>query len=661
MTLAALVAVAVLAAGALARAAHRCPGGTPWPGACPAGRAAGAGAGRPRRPLPAPPPRVAAALAEADLPCPPAWRGRRGSARWAPARWWPLVAGGPGLAGVALVGAGRRPGAGRPHPAGPGRRRHRTGAARRPGGGGPVAALGGVAPPGRRGGRPGRRRRRPGAGRRAVTGGGRGGPGREPGRRPGGGAPSAGPCRAFASAWPPCAWGRRPVAPRPGRSTVWRPRCGSGWPWPPSCGRCRPRPASRPSSSGWRPIGFGAFAAATDPRTAEFMLHTPAGLVLLVAGLDPRRPGLAVDAAPGQGGGVTEAPSSPGVVRRGAGRRLAAPPRPGADPGPGARRAGRRPDRAAARRAPPAPRWRRCSSGWAPASSAASAVRPARRPAGGSVSALVGRRRRPRRAAGGRPAGRAGRPGPFPAWAPAAGAAGTWPPSPPTCPTWSTSWCWRSGAGLTVRLAVAAVARRSPGPLGRRAGPGRPGGRPRPPPGRRPRRPPRASRRGHPAPGRRTDRLRALRRPAGGQPGAAGARGPGRPPPAGRGGRPQGPRQAALPPGQLHTPRLRPPHRGPAHRQRRPVAAPVSTRRTQGGATECSPSTSTCPPTSPPSPAAPARRAGSGLGRVRPGPAGGGGRRPAHRGLGHQVRPGRQAVRRGHERHHRQGQVSVVL
>ena len=36
---------------------------------------------------------------------------------------------------------------------------------------------------------------------------------------------------------------------------------------------------------GLAPIGFGAFAAATDPRTAQFMLHTPAGLALLVGGL----------------------------------------------------------------------------------------------------------------------------------------------------------------------------------------------------------------------------------------------------------------------------------------------------------------------------------------------------------------------------------------
>jgi tight adherence protein B len=36
---------------------------------------------------------------------------------------------------------------------------------------------------------------------------------------------------------------------------------------------------------GLAPIGFGAFAAATDPRTSQFLLHTPAGLLLVVAGL----------------------------------------------------------------------------------------------------------------------------------------------------------------------------------------------------------------------------------------------------------------------------------------------------------------------------------------------------------------------------------------
>jgi len=36
---------------------------------------------------------------------------------------------------------------------------------------------------------------------------------------------------------------------------------------------------------GLAPLGFGAFAAATDPRTSQFLLHTTGGLVLLVAGL----------------------------------------------------------------------------------------------------------------------------------------------------------------------------------------------------------------------------------------------------------------------------------------------------------------------------------------------------------------------------------------
>jgi tight adherence protein B len=36
---------------------------------------------------------------------------------------------------------------------------------------------------------------------------------------------------------------------------------------------------------GLAPVGFGAFAAATDPRTSQFLLHTTGGLILLVAGL----------------------------------------------------------------------------------------------------------------------------------------------------------------------------------------------------------------------------------------------------------------------------------------------------------------------------------------------------------------------------------------
>jgi tight adherence protein B len=36
---------------------------------------------------------------------------------------------------------------------------------------------------------------------------------------------------------------------------------------------------------GLAPVGFGAFAAATDPRTSQFLLHTTGGLILLVTGL----------------------------------------------------------------------------------------------------------------------------------------------------------------------------------------------------------------------------------------------------------------------------------------------------------------------------------------------------------------------------------------
>ena len=36
---------------------------------------------------------------------------------------------------------------------------------------------------------------------------------------------------------------------------------------------------------GLAPIAFGVFAGSTDPRTAQFLLHTSAGLVLLVVGL----------------------------------------------------------------------------------------------------------------------------------------------------------------------------------------------------------------------------------------------------------------------------------------------------------------------------------------------------------------------------------------
>ena len=36
---------------------------------------------------------------------------------------------------------------------------------------------------------------------------------------------------------------------------------------------------------GLAPVGFGAFAATTDPRTSQFLFHTAPGLALLVTGL----------------------------------------------------------------------------------------------------------------------------------------------------------------------------------------------------------------------------------------------------------------------------------------------------------------------------------------------------------------------------------------
>ena len=36
---------------------------------------------------------------------------------------------------------------------------------------------------------------------------------------------------------------------------------------------------------GLAPLGFGAFAAATDPRTSQFVFHTAPGLAMLFAGL----------------------------------------------------------------------------------------------------------------------------------------------------------------------------------------------------------------------------------------------------------------------------------------------------------------------------------------------------------------------------------------
>ena len=285
MTLAALVALAVLAAGALGRAAHHLARRDAVAGrlVVPAEASPG-GCARLRRPLPAPPPRVAAALADADLPVPPAVAWTLWLVAVAAGSLVALVAGGPGLAGVALVALG----------AGPalavrtrrGRADTRIELAL------PVA-LEAVA-----------RSLRSGASLRQAV--------EEAGRASSGGgrALAAELARAAAEA----AQGASLVAaleavavrrPLPGVRLGVAALCLGA-----ETGGAQARAVDgvaatvrerlavaaelRALSSqarisalviGLAPVGFGAFAAATDPRTAQFMLHTPAGLALLVCGL----------------------------------------------------------------------------------------------------------------------------------------------------------------------------------------------------------------------------------------------------------------------------------------------------------------------------------------------------------------------------------------
>ena len=285
MTGAALVALAVLAAGALARAAHRLSrrdavaGRLVVPAEAPASNAR-----RPRRPLPAPPPRVAAALADADLPVPAPvawtlWLGALGAGSLVA-----LVAGGPGLAGVALGALGLGPALAV--------RTRRGRADVRIEQALPVA-LEAVA-----------RSLRSGASLRQAV--------EEAGRaRAGGGrALAAELSRAATEA----AQGASLVAaleavavrrPLPGVRLGVAALCLGA-----ETGGAQARAVDgvaatvrerlavaaelRALSSqarisalviGLAPVGFGAFAAATDPRTAQFMLHTPAGLALLICGL----------------------------------------------------------------------------------------------------------------------------------------------------------------------------------------------------------------------------------------------------------------------------------------------------------------------------------------------------------------------------------------
>lgn len=285
MTLAALVALAVLAAGALARAAHRLSRRDAVASRLlvPAQVSPGGG-GRSRRPPPAPPARVAAALADADLPVPAPvawtlWLGALGAGSLVA-----LVAGGPGLAGVALVAFGLGPALAV-------RTRRGTADARieqaLP------VALEAVA-----------RSLRSGASLRQAV--------EEAGRATsrGGRALAAELSRVAAEA----AQGASLVAsleavavrrPLPGVRLGVAALCLGA-----ETGGAQARAVDgvaatvrerlavaaelRALSSqarisalviGLAPVGFGAFAAATDPRTAQFMLHTPAGLGLLICGL----------------------------------------------------------------------------------------------------------------------------------------------------------------------------------------------------------------------------------------------------------------------------------------------------------------------------------------------------------------------------------------
>ncbi len=280
MTLAALLALAVLAAGALAREAHR----LSRRGSV-VGRLAEAPAPAERRrwePV-APPERVAAALVEADLPVPPAvaWTAWLGALAIGPLLAG--VGGGLGLAGVALLGlaAGpyvlvrsRRGRAGeRLEQALPGAleavaRSLRSGASLRQA----VAEAGAAAGTGRvLAAELSRAAAEAGQGASLVTA--LEGVGRRrplPGVRLGVAALCLGAETGGAQA--------RAVD---GVAATVRERIAVA-------AELRALSSQARISAlviGLAPVGFGAFAAATDPRTSQFLLHTTGGLILLVAGL----------------------------------------------------------------------------------------------------------------------------------------------------------------------------------------------------------------------------------------------------------------------------------------------------------------------------------------------------------------------------------------
>lgn len=284
MTLALLVAVAILGAGALARAAHRLSRREVVAGRLSGPSEVPPAPGRQHRPLPVPPARVAAALADADLPVPApvAWSAWLGAL--AIGSVVGLVAGGPGLAGVAVAALGAGPAVAV---------RSRRGRADARIEQALPAALEAVA-----------RSLRSGASlRQAVEEAGtpaRGG-GRALAAELARAAAEAGQGASLVSALEAVAVRRPLPGVRLGVAALClgaetggaQARAVDG-----VAATVRERQAVaaelRALSSqarisalviGLAPVGFGFFAAATDPRTAEFMLHTPAGLMLLVAGL----------------------------------------------------------------------------------------------------------------------------------------------------------------------------------------------------------------------------------------------------------------------------------------------------------------------------------------------------------------------------------------
>ncbi len=283
MTLAALLAFAVLAAGALAQEAYRLSRrGTVVGRLSPAPAVARPGGRRQWEPA-EPPARVAAALTEADLPLAPAvaWTAWLGALALGPLLAG--IAGGPGLAGVALLGlaAGpvllvrtRRGRAGeRLEQALPGAleavaRSLRSGASLRQA----VAEAGAAAGTGRvLAGELTRAAAEAAQGASLVTA--LEGVGRRrplPGVRLGVAALCLGAETGGAQA--------RAVD---GVAATVRERIAVA-------AELRALSSQARISAlviGLAPVGFGAFAAATDPRTSQFLLHTSGGLILLVTGL----------------------------------------------------------------------------------------------------------------------------------------------------------------------------------------------------------------------------------------------------------------------------------------------------------------------------------------------------------------------------------------